>query len=607
MAKSTAVSVPNLGVYLDRPAIAVKPEAMSDCLNVRVKEGRLTNANVGYEKFFVQQLNGPVVMIDNFFTRAGVQHLIFGTTKDLYQYDEILDVATFITPRYDTGTVEVTNGSAVVTGVGTLWDTSDNTKVGDEFHAGDAAEDDPTVVWYTILTVDSDTQITLTANYDEASAGPGIDYTIRKLFTADIFDYWRTETFPDAQPADEDEWFATNGIDDIVKWNGVTTQVTLLDTIGFKCKELARYKNMMIYLNLTLDSGDVLPFSIRNSAITFPENVTTLEAAEFVVHDGVDPIVGALPFGDNLFIYSERSITLVQFVGTGLLFAFRTGISGIGPLNGRLIADFGDFHEFLAADSQYRFDGISIFEIGLHVWRNVTQFQDPKRLELAFSHFDEENGELLWLWPRSDDPNTVDGQPQKAYVEHYLEEVGDETPVPYTIHERPFSAAGFFEQIDTVTWADLTEDWTTQNIRWNDRFFQSAFPLNLFGDENGFIYKIGTTGSKDGAAMNSFGRFGRFAPLDGKQKVMVKRIYTFTEHLPGAGYTLDVTLRGADQAGGTPTVHGPFAADLTHTGEIFVSPFKVARYIELEVGTNGINEAWAIQGYDFDMAPAGRR
>lgn len=77
--------------------------------------------------------------------------------------------------QYKTGTVSVTSGSSVVTGSGTAWQTagidSSNifTKEGDN-------------VAYTIASVDSDTQITLTANYS-GSTSSGSAYGVTIDFT----------------------------------------------------------------------------------------------------------------------------------------------------------------------------------------------------------------------------------------------------------------------------------------------------------------------------------------------------------------------------------------------------------------------------------------
>lgn len=77
---------------------------------------------------------------------------------------------TKMTRFYETGTISVTNGSAVVTGSGTAF--TGNVQAGDEIGIGSMLSRSvnfPTV-WYTVLSVDSDTQLTLSANYAEATA-----------------------------------------------------------------------------------------------------------------------------------------------------------------------------------------------------------------------------------------------------------------------------------------------------------------------------------------------------------------------------------------------------------------------------------------------------
>ncbi|MBI3582367.1 MAG: hypothetical protein HY096_00270 [Nitrospinae bacterium] len=78
---------------------------------------------------------------------------------------------------YNTGTVSVTNGSAVVTGSGTTW--SDNIKKGDRFMVTGNSNK------YYILSVDSNTQITLTANYGQATES-GKAYTISASLTSSV-------------------------------------------------------------------------------------------------------------------------------------------------------------------------------------------------------------------------------------------------------------------------------------------------------------------------------------------------------------------------------------------------------------------------------------
>jgi hypothetical protein len=601
-----AVLSPNLGLYLDRPPYAVPLRGLQDGLNFRIKEGKIDNLNLGWDLFgLFNALSGPVTLIDNFFLRSGGQLLIFGTTKDLYSYNEGIEKVTFLTPRYEAGTADPTNGSAVVVG-GTAWNT--NLSAGDFMFFGATGETDPDATgeggWYEILTVDGAAQVTLTANY--TGSGGAQAYTARKVFTGTIFDWWDTETFYDAQPSDEDLWYATNGVDDIVKWDGSATQVTVTG-LGFTAKRIAKFKNMMIYANVTEGSGEVKPNTIKNSDLTKPEEMAAGLAGEFIVHDGVDPVDGLYTLGDTLMLYGSRSGIVTQFVGDPLVFIFRVGVVGIGPLAGRLVADFGDFHEFVAADSQYVFDGVTLRESGKHVWREVLRQRDPNRTGLSFSHFDEENGDLIWVLPLTTDPNTGSDQtPRIGYPEHYLEEVGPRDPTPYSKREVPFTVSGFFERQTTLTWDQLTDAWETYDFKWNDMFFQAAFPFNLFGSEDGKIYTLNTSSSGDGTALSSFVRFGRRPLGDGRQRNLLARLYPFAEKFEGS---LDATIHLSDHAMGPSTAVGPFSFDTTlPEGGHFVSIFRRARFAEVEFGVDGSSvQQWGIAGYDWDIRRGGFR
>lgn len=73
---------------------------------------------------------------------------------------------------YTTGTITATNGSPIITGLGTAWLT--NVQVGDRIGIGSSDTSSVTSV-YTVLTVDLDTQITLTTNFTGTTAS-GLAY-----------------------------------------------------------------------------------------------------------------------------------------------------------------------------------------------------------------------------------------------------------------------------------------------------------------------------------------------------------------------------------------------------------------------------------------------
>jgi hypothetical protein len=429
-------------------------------------------------------------------------------------------------------------------------------------------------------------------------------------FSGDETNVWDTEVFvaPD-DGTGEDLWFATNGLDVMVNWDGSADQVTRLTGLGFIAKRLTVYKNMMIYGNLLLDSGSFLPTSIINSDIGKPINAGdagTGLSEQFRVHEGVDHIKELEDLGDNLVIYSERHITLMQFVGDPLIFVFREAASGVGVIGSRLVADFGDYHEFIGHDSQYLFDGVAVTEIGKQVWREILRLRDPTRHDLGFMHFDEGEGELIWAVCLTSDAGVGDDTqgPEQAFVEHYLEEVGDRVPTPYSRRAMPFMCGGYGTQRGVLTWDEITETWDQLAIRWNDSQLFDAFPTNVMGGEDGRLYTLNLTQTQaDGTALPSFVRAGRRTLGDGRMRGLFARLYPFATQLVG---NLTCTLRLCDHAAGEITVTDQQSFDMTLPPERhFTSPYRRGRYFELEFGTPG--HAWELSGWDIDVKAGGRR
>ncbi len=583
---------------------------MINCLNVRINQGAVVKDTLGWSPFpdsvtAINLDNKPALLMDLFVPRNGNQKLVFANTTDYFQYVEDSGTVTYLTPRYQIGTVTVTNGSAVVTGSGTTWST--NAKAGDFFHSGAIDQVLQSATWYEILSVDSNTQITLTTNYAEASLG-GQAYSLRQTLTGDVETPFFAETFLDAIAvvgSDGDRWYATNGTDAVAAWDGIDDQVYLpnLGTIQ-SCKALRRFKNMMFYIAPTI--GGVIERKVSTSAISEPENVTTKEASQFVIHDGVDVPLNAIEFGELLVIYSERHITLAQFVGAPLQFVFRTAVSGFGPQSGRAIAQFSDHHRFVAADGQYLFDGARAVTVDNHVWRDMTRQISPQRLELIQAHFDEENGELIWILPRNSDADPDAGAPETALVAHYLEDVGPDNPTPHTLRELPATATGYFQQSGSITWDELTQAWTEYNFRWNDQALQDAFPQGLFGTNGGDIFIISSQDSQDGTSITAFARFSRRPLGSSSRKGLVQRVFPYIDRIPGASHSLQVRVRESITADGPSTEISDEAFDMGVADEIvFVSPVVSARYVEIEFGTVALDGVWRLSGYDLAVKQMG--
>lgn len=597
--KSTAVVLPNLGIYYDRSRLSLNPRMLADGNNFRVKLGTLTNLNMGWTRFGTFQLNGPVTMIRNFLKRDATEQLVFATLKDIYKYVNDTTVV-YLTPRYEVGTAS--RAGTIVSAGGGADFVAAGIAIGDQISFGTAGVVSTSAVWDTITAVGATLTTTGVGN---VAAGP---YTIRKLFTGTISDIWQNAIFVNASPSNSDELWMTNGRDTIVRWNGTDTQVERMTALGFTAKALGVYSNMMIFANL-VQSGTAKPTDMINSAPGTPANVSTGLASQFKVHGNVDPILRVEVLGDNLVFYSfgsEGAITLAQFVGDPLVFAFRQITKGIGPVSSRAIANYGNYHEIIANDSQYYFDGATVKAVNKQIWREALRQQDPSRIAFTYSHFDEENGDLIWVLPLTSDPNASStGGPNSAFVEHYLEEPGANLPQPYSRRTFPFTATGYFKRQTGLTWNNLTNSWSTYNFRWNDRFFFSSFPLNLGGSDVGKIYTFNTAQDGDGVALPSFVRFGRRAVHDGRMRGMLSRIYPFATTLSTA---LSVTARMSDSADGEPMIIDTQSFNQTQPeGGHFTIHYRRGRFYEVQFGTSGPAQPWVISGYDTDIKRGGKR
>lgn len=602
--RSTAITDVSFGLDYTRPPLIMPDGALLDGLNFRVRHHALTNDKVGWLRTSWPALDGPVMLIETHRARTGLQKTVFATFKDLYKVGSASSVL-YITPRYNVGTVDVSAANPAVVTVNTgvpNWITT-GIKAGDQIHFGNATQDSTTATWYTINTVNTESQLTLSAAVTGAPL-TNQAYTIRRLFTGDSKNIWSAVMWIDTGGASDYMYF-TNGKDAIVRWDGVSTAATY-SAATFKARSLAVYSNMLIFGNLT-QSGSELPGDIINSAPGNPENTTSGLASQFKVHDAIDTILYMRPLGDNLVIYSgpdPGNVVLAQFVGDPLVFVFRKAVSDVGPISARAVADQGDYHEFLGSDAGYKFDGSGLQVNGKQVWQKHLGNRDPSRQHLAFHNLVPEFNELIWALPLPEDtivsPVAV---PQTAFVEHYMEQDVPGRPNPFSRRDFPFLSRGFEANTTTKSWDDTAGSWDSNSNAWNDSSLLEAYPQTIVGDHLGKTYFLYQSHKADGALLASFVRFGRRPLGNGVNRGLIQRIYAFAKELVVASSSLDVVLRLCDNAHGSPAVTtSAFPLDLSlPEGKFFVSPFRRARFAEVEFQMNQAAGVWELAGYDWKL------
>lgn len=606
---------PGLGLFLNVPPSEVPSKALTDCLNVRIRKAKIVRDNMGWTPFpnssDALNLGGKAVtLIDTFTLRNGTTRTVFGNTTDLFQYDESSKTLEYITPAYTEGTVDVSGSSASVMGNATLW--AANVKPGDQISFGSSTEASIGATWYEVATVGSDTSLTLTTPF-AGSSGSGVAYTIRRVFTGDADDVFFTEMFYGGENfgagSGEDRWYATNGVDPVVAWDGVLSHAYLPDLGDIStCKYLRRQNSQMIYVAPTAN-GAFLKYSIRTSRLSDPEDVVNDEAQEFIVHDGNDELQCAMRLGDLLVIYGESSVTLAQFVGPPIYYTFRTVVDGEGPRSPRGVAAFPEFHHFIGSDGLYIFDGSRAQAVNQHVWRDVVRRLVPSRMKQLHTWIDAEQAELHWVVPLTGDADPVDGHPEHAYTQHYLETVDTQRYGDvYTYRDLPATVFGSYARAGGLNFDDLPEPWESYNFAWNDKFFFAGFPQTLFGTAEGDIMMLGESATQDGEVPTSFVRFARTPMGDVETNAVCRRIYPLMQQMPGSTFAVDVLLHTTDTLDGVAELafEGTFNLAM-NTSRRFVSPRKDGRFADITIGTSTGTDYWALNGYVLDSIRAGDR
>lgn len=591
------------GLYLDRTPSHVPDGGMSACNNVRIESGKLRNDFLGWQTF--GNVTGPahavsdVLIIDEHIASDGVRQLIVGTDEHLFAWDgtEFL----FLTPDYSVGTATSTTGSPIVTG-GTDWDV--NVSAGDWFNFGTANNRSmsPAANWLQVVSTTS-TTMTMSTNLGITDTQP---YTVLKVFSGTKADIWSADMFRDA-PSNEDLWIATNGTE-IVKWDGAADEVTEL-SLGFTCKIVRYFKNTMWYGNLVI-GGNTFPGSVRTSALTDPENVTTLEATEIKISDE-SPLLALERLSDAMACYAEDSVNVVHSVDSPVFWNITTALPDIGIIGERAIVNFGNFHEFLAEDRAYRFDGVSEVEIGRHVLREVLKSIDPNRLEKAIGYIDTARGDVLWVIPLSTDGAGAGEAPVSAYVSHFDEASGNK-PIPYTKRDLPAVSIGASVDTDTSTFAELDDanGFAAYDRTWAN--FSSATPLLLFGEADGKVRVMNAKNRKGGVGIVSTARFARRPVIDGDRNGRVIRVEPVTmKDATATDYTMDVKVYTSDYEDGDSILAATGNFDLTHGTRRYVSIGKPGRHVEVEFGADGTldpkDRQFQLSSFAIVASPIGRR
>lgn len=513
------VMSPVSGVTLDTPEQFLEANySVAGSQNMEFFDG-LLRSRLGLVKLLTDSLGSAVMRLDVFTTLDRAKYFMACTTTDIFELDLAAMKPLYRTPVYTTSTVTVTNGSAIVTGVGTTWA---GVAPGDRFRLGTVnAGAFASQVWYTVLTKDSNTQITLTSNYAQANAA-GQPYTIRLVFTGGATDYWDSCEFTDT--AIGRMWVATNGRDPIHYWPA-TGQVLPLGGAPPLCKYLLPLLDRL-FLGWCVVSGNNEPHQVQWCA---PGNAQSWPGVnvEYLV-DMPGELAGFAQLGNYAVAVKEAGFYLGRYISAEVTFDFEARDRSHGCLSAWSVVECEGGLYYFGDDLRFHYwDGVqdrSVSDAILPFTRNL----DPDGQRYCYGLHLKARKQIRWFVSSGDTPFT-----------HVLVYNYGTTPTGWQIwsYDRPvhLGVPGLVELqtnlfVDDGVWGPRFVD--AHFGYWDDRTFLANAPVVIYGGTDGYLRQADSGDTDDGTDILSVFRSTR---LDYQLPTHNKRLHQIEPWLKTQG------------------------------------------------------------------------
>jgi hypothetical protein len=292
----------------------------------------------------------------------------------------------------------------------------------------------------------------------------------------------------------DDKLIITNNIDNVKQFDGVQLiDVPNLPSSGnTKAANVLVYENYLLLAN-TVEGGTRYPQRIRWCDTGDPTNWSTGNAGFEDLYDTEDYILSLMTLGPYGYIYRERSIYRISYVGSpDLLFTFEMMVAGEGVVSSQAAVDIGDYHVFFGNSNIYRYDGdFSIQPIADRIYYKIfgtSGILNPAYKTRVFGLYVEELDEIWFFLPSTecDVPDTL----VRYSIVHeamFIRKFNDK-----------FLGYGFYTATSGKTWAELVGSWYEQTWTWDSRRLLANAPITLLcGYDNKQVYSYDYIASDD--------------------------------------------------------------------------------------------------------------
>ncbi len=421
----------------------------------------------------------------------------------------------------------------------------------------------------------------------------------------------RTEITPATAPtgAIDDRWSATslggvlvmtNGKDVPYFWNGNTATdlaaLTNWDT-NERCASIHAFKSYLVALDITKSGGARFPYMVKWSTEAVPgslpstwdETSVTASAGEQDLAETPDLIVDALPLGDSLVIYKERSAYSMRFIGQPFIFQFQKlpgeygmlakGCGAVTP-KGHVVLANGDVILNTGQGMQSIADGV----IRRYIFNNI----DSTNYKRAFVCTNPQRNEVLVCFPFNGSSYC-----DKAAVWNWetgawsLRDLSNAT----------YASAGLISFDISKTWATDPENWGDDSTTWNENEYSPNEARLLFATTSEI--RVFDVGSTDGGS--SFTGTLERTGITFDDPYSVKLIRAVRPRIDATGQTPITIQVGASMVPDQAVTWSP-PVTFTVGQDIKADTFAQGRFLAIRISGQ---IAYRIRSMDLDIVTAG--
>lgn len=302
----------------------------------------------------------------------------------------------FLTNTWNTSVVTGITGAVVTGSVYCQWLDASGLAAGDKFilDSDHTAAGEPDTAWATIASVDSNTQLTLSATYASyGGTGTSGTYKARKVHTIPSGERWQYASV-------NGKFCFVNGNVQGQYWNGTDTYSTDINaTYANQVRYCVSYANRLVTADMYYpDDAARNPWLVRWSKEGDPTDFTDSTAGfnEFI--DTEEPITGLGVSGSNLIVFKENSYYIGSRTGEATSpITFPSNKRGIGLYAPYSLVHVAGTIAWMGLSDFYFMNSDTAESIGDPIRKKFFDLVSDDELKNVFGINNARYNEILWV------------------------------------------------------------------------------------------------------------------------------------------------------------------------------------------------------------------